>query len=89
MPRDRRKYDREPEHGSKQERHRRDLGETNRIRVKRRLIAIKMRIINPNWIFLPFAHYSGMPWQRLLYHRIIFRPLPPRIAGILKLRGIV
>jgi hypothetical protein len=28
-----------------------------------------------------------MPWQRLLYHRIIFRPLTPRIAGILKLKG--
>jgi hypothetical protein len=28
-----------------------------------------------------------MIWQRLLYHRIIFRLLTPRIAGILKLKG--
>ena len=40
-PRDRRKYDREPENGAKQEQHRRDPGETNRIRVKRRLIDIR------------------------------------------------
>jgi hypothetical protein len=40
-PRDRRKYDREPEHGAKQEQHRRDLGETNRIRVKRRLMELR------------------------------------------------
>jgi hypothetical protein len=28
-----------------------------------------------------------MSWQRLLYHRIIFRPLTPRIDSILKLKG--
>jgi hypothetical protein len=36
----RRKYDRKPEYGAKQEQHRRDFGETDRIRVKRRLIEI-------------------------------------------------
>jgi hypothetical protein len=87
-PRDRRKYDREPEYGATQERHRRDLGETIRIRVKRRLIELgRARCINPKWIFSPFAHYSSRPWQRLLYHRIIFRAVTPRIAGILKLKG--
>jgi hypothetical protein len=45
------------------------------------------RWITPKWIFLPFAHYSSMSWQRLLYHRTIFRPLTARIAGILKLKG--
>jgi hypothetical protein len=45
------------------------------------------RCIIPKWIFSPFAHYSGMIWQRLLYHRIIFRLLTARIAGILKLKG--
>jgi hypothetical protein len=30
---------------------------------------------------------SSMPWQRLLYHRIIFWPLTPRTDGILKLKG--
>ena len=28
-----------------------------------------------------------MIWQRLLYHRKIFRLLTPRVAGILKLKG--
>jgi hypothetical protein len=42
---------------------------------------------NPKWIFSPFVHISGMICQRLLYHRIIFRLLTPRIAGILKLKG--
>ncbi len=60
-PRDRRKYDREPEHGAKQEQHRRDLGETNRIRVKRRLMELRTwtGCINPKWIFSLFAHYSS------------------------------
>jgi hypothetical protein len=34
-----------------------------------------------------FQHDSSMPLQRLLYHRIIFRPLTLRMAGLLKLKG--
>ncbi|PZR92329.1 MAG: hypothetical protein DLM68_02375 [Hyphomicrobiales bacterium] len=34
-----------------------------------------------------FEHDSSMPWQRLLYHRINFRALAPRMAGFLKLKG--
>jgi hypothetical protein len=39
-PRDRRKYDREPEHGAKQEQHRRELGDKPD-QVKRRLIELR------------------------------------------------
>jgi hypothetical protein len=87
-PGDRRKQDQEPEYRAKQEQHRRDLGETNRSKLKRRLIEIGTRTVRKAQLnFSLFSLYSSMPWQLLLYHRIIFRPLAPGTPGILKLKG--
>jgi hypothetical protein len=41
----------------------------------------------PQLDFFTFCSLFLMVWQRLLYHRIIFRPLRPRMAGFLKLKG--
>jgi len=64
------------------------LGENIRVFVKSRLTKIRMRFLDKSGRTVPVAHSSGMIWQRLLYHRTIFKPFTPRRPGLAGINGI-